>query len=249
MEVTSSDGSFLTSWKWDIWNRDFRTICLQIYHHLELPKMELETLNSIMPFPSVGDTDMHAVILIPVCLSWRRIEWWNISKVWKVWIRYSLYSSDNYLNSEKKSMKWLPNFWLLDYTRKLLLMNEICVSTLVLKILIHLVLGGDWDSICKLSHQVFLICFRKEELLFKLFNKLWKLWYDYIMQGKSTRFCFIFMIIWISVPASRSTMYPSGLPQMCRNCINRKEGRIRSVNNNRLGVGSSLAHLSSWGML
>ena len=69
-------------------------------------------------------------------------------------------------------MKWLPNFLLLDYTRNLLLMNEICISTLVLKILIHLVLGGDWDSICKLFHQVFLMCFQKEELLFKLFNKL-----------------------------------------------------------------------------
>lgn len=174
--------------------------------------MELETLNSIMPFPSVGDTDMHAMMLIPVCLSRRRIEWWNKSKVWKVWIRYSLYSSDNYLNSEKKSMKWLPNFWLLDYTRKLLLMNEICVSILVLKILIHLVLGGDWDSIWKLFHQVFLMCFQKE-LLSKLFNKPWKLWYDYIFQGKSTRFCFIFLIIWINVSASRSTMYQSACPK------------------------------------
>ena len=36
--------------------------------------MELETLNSIMPFPSAGDTDMHAMMLIPVCLSRRRLE-------------------------------------------------------------------------------------------------------------------------------------------------------------------------------
>lgn len=126
-------------------------------------------------------------------------------------------------------MKWISNFLVFshDYALKSPEMIHFINAhkwALVLEIWIHLVLGGAWDSVCKLSPQVFLICCQTWVPLLELLEKLLKLWYHCNYQEKSIRFYLpiCFKCIFTSF---RLAMYQPGLPKMCWNYQTQQDGR------------------------